>query len=472
MTSGLLQELLMQCALLGGFLLIGMFLRAKVPFFRKMLLPASVIGGFLAMLIGPNIWGERSLISGSSVSLWSLLPSILIVPIFASVPLGKGLNEKSPGLKENLPKVLVSCGLFSAASCMQTLAGLGFTLAAASFFPSLHLYRIFGMEMSQGFAGGHGTAAGWGAILQGYGLDYWETSQGIATTYATIGLIGGMLLGIFFINRASRRGDTMILEQPSDIPAAVSYGFTRNTEEQRSFGRQTTDSSSIETITVHLSIIIGVSALAYRLLALIRQWNIPGLTSIPVWFYALLLMYAVNGLLKKLKLNWLIDTRVRARIVGSMSDFAITAAIASMPIKAVAVYLVPILIISLIGFVMTYFLCFPLYRWCFGKYDYPFERAIMSWGVNTGVTINGMMLLKICDPDYSSPALNDFSMGFALMSIVSMLTSPIYYSLLENGSTLANFGWAGVMVLIYTVMFLAGRVMLKRQKPQTKGLTY
>ena len=122
-----------------------------------------------------------------------------------------------------------------------------------------------------------------------------------------------------------------------------------------------------------------------------------------------------------------------------------------------AVYLVPILIISLIGFVMTYFLCFPLYRWCFGKYDYPFERAIMSWGVNTGVTINGMMLLKICDPDYSSPALNDFSMGFALMSIVSMLTSPIYYSLLENGSTLANFGWAGVMVLIYTVMFLAGR---------------
>ena len=121
---------------------------------------------------------------------------------------------------------------------------------------------------------------------------------------------------------------------------------------------------------------------------------------------------------------------------------------------------------------MTYFLCFPLYRWCFGKYDYPFERAIMSWGVNTGVTINGMMLLKICDPDYSSPALNDFSMGFALMSIVSMLTSPIYYSLLENGSTLANFGWAGVMVLIYTVMFLAGRVMLKRQKPQTKGLTY
>ena len=42
---------------------------------------------------------------------------------------------------------------------------------------------------------------------------------------------------------------------------------------------------------------------------------------------------------------------------------------------------------------------------------------IVCWGANTGVTITGMMLLKICDPDYQTPALAEFSMGFALMSI-------------------------------------------------------
>ena len=60
MTSALLTELLRSSALLAFFLLAGTFLRAKVKVFQKMLLPASVIGGFLAMLIGPRIWGDFS----------------------------------------------------------------------------------------------------------------------------------------------------------------------------------------------------------------------------------------------------------------------------------------------------------------------------------------------------------------------------------------------------------------------------
>ena len=35
-----------------ALLLAGMFLRAKVPLFRKFLVPASVIGGFLGLLLG------------------------------------------------------------------------------------------------------------------------------------------------------------------------------------------------------------------------------------------------------------------------------------------------------------------------------------------------------------------------------------------------------------------------------------
>lgn len=39
MTSSLFTELLKAVAILGVFLLIGAFLRAKAPFFRKLLLP-------------------------------------------------------------------------------------------------------------------------------------------------------------------------------------------------------------------------------------------------------------------------------------------------------------------------------------------------------------------------------------------------------------------------------------------------
>lgn len=213
MTSLLLQELLKSVAILSALLLLGAFLRAKIPFFRKLLLPASVIGGFIGLLLGPQVLGGNAILSFPEeyINTWSLLPGILIVPIFAAVPLGMFMHQKKKEegvFKKTLPKVLVSCGLFSAVGSVQMLLGFGFTLVAAKLVPSLNLYRTFGYELSQGFSGGHGTAGGVGNILEGMGLDYWATAQGVAITFATVGLIGGMLLGIYLINRASSKGQT------------------------------------------------------------------------------------------------------------------------------------------------------------------------------------------------------------------------------------------------------------------------
>ena len=53
-----------------------------------------------------------------------------------------------------------------------------------------------------------------GKIFEGLGLDYWATAQGVAVTTATIGIIGGMLLGIIFINIAAAKGKTAVLRCP------------------------------------------------------------------------------------------------------------------------------------------------------------------------------------------------------------------------------------------------------------------
>ena len=172
-------------------------------------------------------------------------------------------------------------------------------------------------------------------------------------------------------------------------------------------------------------------------------------------------MYLVNFILLKLKLHWMIDTKVKARITGTLSDFAITAAIMTLPIRAVSAYIVPIILLAILGFVATYFVTFPLYRRTF-KGDFPFERAIMSWGVNTGVMITGMTLLKITDPEYESPVLSDFSMGFALMSLISLVISPIDYNFLARGSTTANFFWNLGVGLFYAVLAFIGYRMTRR----------
>lgn len=463
MGAQIVQEMLIGTAVVGGFLLLGAFLRAKVPVFRRWLLPASVIGGTIGLLLGPGIWGSGAPLPFPDdwISFWEALPVVLIVPVFSAAPLGMGMDpsKKRRRLRDMAPIVLLMTGIFALGGSIQYILGYGLNLAMTAISPESGLYRTFGYELPQGFAGGHGTATAIGSILQDFGLPWWQTSQGVSLTLATIGLIGGMLIGIFFINRAARKGETQLLGNSHAIDKDTLQGYSKDIDKQGSLGRQTTANSSIETITVHLTILLIASALAYLLSARMRVW-VPAVY-LPVWFYALLIMYVLNFILLKLKLHWLIDTKVKARITGTFSDFAITAAIMTLPIKAVSAYIVPILLMALLGFVGTYFVTFPLYRRTF-KGDYAFERAIMSWGVNTGVMITGMTLLKITDPEYESPVLSDFSIGFALMSLFSLVISPIDYNFLARGSTLANFLWNLAVGIFYATIALVGYRMTRR----------
>ena len=97
MTSQLLTQLLQALSLLSVLLLIGTFLRAKVKLFQSLYLPASVIGGFIGMIISPEIFGRFSnySISEEWIKTYSLLPGILSVPIFAAIPLGMFLNSSN-----------------------------------------------------------------------------------------------------------------------------------------------------------------------------------------------------------------------------------------------------------------------------------------------------------------------------------------------------------------------------------------
>ena len=50
MTNAILTDFLKSLALLGVFLLLGVFIRAKVKIFQKTFIPAGIIGGFLLLI--------------------------------------------------------------------------------------------------------------------------------------------------------------------------------------------------------------------------------------------------------------------------------------------------------------------------------------------------------------------------------------------------------------------------------------
>ena len=453
MTSQLLTQLLQALSLLSVLLLIGTFLRAKVKLFQSLYLPASVIGGFIGMIISPEIFGRFSnySISEEWIKTYSLLPGILSVPIFAAIPLGMFLNENK-NIKSMYPsKVLICFGLFQCASMSQSAIGYVTNMFFSKINPQLNMYRTFGYELSAGFAGGHGLAAATGKLLEGFGIPQWEIAQGVALTTATIGLIGGIVFGIIFINLAVRKNKTKIIKRINDnADKSMEVGYNKDINKQNSLGRETFLSSSIETITFHLAIIFTVCGIAYIVLNFVKKMNIAGLNVLPVWTYSMIIMFALNFIIKKLNLVWMVDAKVKAKIMGTLSDFAIVSAMTSLPIKAIINYIAPITVMCILGFIITYLLVFPLNSFFF-KEDYSFERAIISWGTLTGVLITGMTLLKICDPEYKSPALSEFSLGFSLMSVTGLLIVPILNTVLAVGSTFDNFITAIISAILYFV---------------------
>lgn len=451
MTSQLLTQLLQALSLLSVLLLVGTFLRAKVKLFQNLYLPASVIGGFIGMIISPEIFGRFSnySISEEWIKTYSLLPGILSVPIFAAIPLGMFLNENK-NIKSMYPsKVLICFGLFQCASMSQSAIGYATNMFFSKINPQLNMYRTFGYELSAGFAGGHGLAAATGKLLEGFGIPQWEIAQGVALTTATIGLIGGIVFGIIFINLAVRKNKTKIIKRINDnADKSMEVGYNNDINKQNSLGRETFLSSSIETITFHLAIIFTVCGIAYIVLNFVKKMNIAGLNVLPVWTYSMIIMLALNFIIKKLNLVWMVDAKVKAKIMGTLSDFAIVSAMTSLPIKAIINYIAPITVMCILGFIITYLLVFPLNSFFF-KEDYYFERAIISWGTLTGVLITGMTLLKICDPEYKSPALSEFSLGFSLMSVTGLLIVPILNTVLAVGSTFDNFITAIISAILY-----------------------
>ena len=453
MTSQLLTQLLQALSLLSVLLLAGTFLRAKVKLFQSLYLPASVIGGFIGMIISPEIFGRFSnySISEEWIKTYSLLPGILSVPIFAAIPLGMFLNENK-NIKSMYPsKVLICFGLFQCASMSQSAIGYATNMFFSKINPQLNMYRTFGYELSAGFAGGHGLAAATGKLLEGFGIPQWEIAQGVALTTATIGLIGGIVFGIIFINLAVRKNKTKIIKRINDnADKSMEVGYNKDINKQNSLGREIFLSSSIETITFHLAIIFTVCGIAYIVLNFVKKMNIAGLNVLPVWTYSMIIMFALNFIIKKLNLVWMVDAKVKAKIMGTLSDFAIVSAMTSLPIKAIINYIAPITVMCILGFIITYLLVFPLNSFFF-KEDYSFERAIISWGTLTGVLITGMTLLKICDPEYKSPALSEFSLGFSLMSVTGLLIVPILNTVLAVGSTFDNFITAIISAILYFV---------------------
>ncbi|AMQ07648.1 sodium/glutamate symporter [Sporosarcina psychrophila] len=388
--------------LISLLLLVGTIIRAKVKFIQQMFLPASIIAGLLALLLGPNGFGILPFSDQMKV-----YPAILIAVIFGTLPL------LSPRIDWNAIKTRVGSMWSYSQLAMVLMWGGGLLFALLLINPFWNVHDGFGLLLAAGFVGGHGTAAAIGATFEQNG---WEEATSLAMTSATVGIMSAILIGILFIKWGSSKGHTSFLASFKDLPDEMRTGLIPPESRTKS-ETDTVSSISIDPYVFHLSIITIIAMGGYYLSEL-GAMLLPSVV-IPAFSLAFLVGLFVKKILNSTDTDKYVSKDVVSRISGSATDILVAFGIGSISISVVLDYAVPLILLFVFGLVYA-FLFFAVFSKKFFP-EYWFEKGIFTWGWTTGTVAMGMALLRIVDPKSESKTLDDYSLAYIPIAPVEIM---------------------------------------------------
>lgn len=429
-------------AIASVLILVGQLIRAKVKLFQEFFIPASMIAGFLGLFLGKQFLN----ILPYSDSIGSYA-GVLIIIVFAVV----GLNGFTSGGKESSGAVVKRVASFTmyrfVIFFIQFVFGIAATLTIVKWaVPGIN--PGFGILMASGFTGGHGTAAAVGKTFADLG--YAEAGD-LGMTFATIGILSGIFGGLAFIKVATKKGWTAYIKDFKFISGDLRTGLVAKGN-RGSMGQETISSVSLDSLAFHVCLVLGLAGGGYFLNSRVLAVHV--LKGIPDFTVAFILSLIFFLLFHKTKIYDYIDKNVNSRVSGTATDYLVFFGIASIKIAVVIEYAVPLVILTLVGFVCVFLTMIPLgYRM---NRDSWFERSIFCYGYSTGVFAIGFVLLRIVDPENKSCTVEDTAMSPWLSFLEIAFWSAIPAALL------AGQGWYVVGIVgLATVACLAVSVVGK-----------
>lgn len=444
-------------AILSVLLGIATFLKRMIPLFKRYLIPVSIIAGFLGLILGQEV---LNIIKFNVKDLENIVYHLMAIGFISLA-----LKDRPVRKGNDLPKTafyIVSTYL------IQGILGFGISLILFyTIFPNL--FPPMGLLLPLGYGQGPGQAYSIGSSWEAKGFAF---GGNIGLTIATFGYLWALIPGIIILNYLVRK-NKMKIETPKD--SEPNYIIEKDEAGEAPIA------ASIDKITIQL-FMIGI-------IYLITYFTIKGLNSLlyplgkfgetlaeTLWgfqfifgtIYAIGLRFLFN-IFKKSKLmiynypnNYLLT-----RISGASFDFMVTAAICAISIRVFVANYIPILIITTLGGVVTYFFCLYLAKYTYKHYT--LEYFIALYGMLTGTLSTGLALLREIDTNFSTPVAENLVLasGIALpigFPLLLLLTVPII------GYTTANpnyyFITLGLLVLYLVVMFICLALLKRKNKNQ------
>lgn len=472
-------ELFIALVMIALILLASNALRLWLPWLRRLFLPSSVIGGLLLLLMGPDVIGRAmptlfeespGLFPAYVQESWSALPGLLINVVFAALFIGKAI----PGLRTIWlragPQVVVG----------QTMAWgqyvVGLSLALLVLVPVFNMNPMVGALIEIGFEGGHGTAAGMADTFAELGF---EEGADLALGLATIGIVSGVLIGTVLINIAARRGIVNLNEESntSDDPDELMRDDERpSTEEFSEFKKDlmqesgTTDPLSLHIGLVGIAIVLGwliLSGLQWiEQVTWARDGGLEILAHVPLFPIAMIGGVIVQLIVMRFGLEHHVSSRTMSRIAGTALDFTIVAALATLSLTTLGEYFLPFLLLAVAGIAWSLFVLVVIAprvipeNW--------FERGVGDFGQSMGVTVTGLLLMRMADPKNKSGALESF--GYKQLMFEPIVGGGLFTAaalpLIAQFGALAVLIFAACLTLGWLIfgLFYFGRMVPERGK--------
>lgn len=432
-------------------LCLGTWLRAKIPALRNMLVPASVVAGVLG-LIFMNAVPALGVDIGTDFDMFSTITNQLFTVSFISISL-TGSNESQGATGKSIAKGAMGLGFtWAFLYALTPLIGMGIIALLGK---SVDMDPIYGTLIPFAFCQGPGQSASYGAIFESYG---WDNAAMVAMTFAAIGFIVAFLVGVPAAKLGIKRG---IAKNCGKIDETTLKGYLTKEEQTQTMNKDTTCNSNIETLAFHFAVIGLCYVLAVGIAKLFSL--IPGIIgssmSGMLFMNGMIAAYIVKAIMKKLKIDYLLDDVLQSKITGWTADYLVVLAFMGVSFQIIGNWLLPILVEGIIITVVTFATCFYFGQRMGGSND--FERTLALYGTATGTVPSGIALVRIVDPEFKTPT----AVELGLSNMFMMLNMPVVFILMgyAGGSITAVVcagllaAWALVCLVVMKVFKCWGK---------------
>lgn len=451
--------------ILSCLLVIGLILRNRVKLFQDYMLPASLLGGivgFVVINLGILKFGD-----------WVITPkdfsffvfhgfNISYVSLMLTPPSESTANQTKEVLRGGIWQSIMWCIALTVQGLLGWCVVKGFNA-----FSGNSVSELLGALVANGFAQGPGQGYTVGLIWEGHGIPDAAT---LGMIYGAVGFLVAVVVGVpwarWFIQRKLN----------TNKRAAISQEFLRGVYDKDTVvpsGRETIHASTLDTFSYHVALVGIVYLFTYAEVQWLETTVRPVLADIPgmkaaAWMCSMPMFYmhamfnalALRLCMQKFSLHTTLDRHVQNRITGIAVDVLIVATLTSIQFMVLAKYIIPISLVCIASTIVTFYLFLYFGR---RKKNFGPESSLAQFGAATGSSASGMLLLRIVDPDFSTPAAKELAVFNVLGMILGAIVIYVWAPGLFEFSTFEFFACYGLYTIVMLIILYLMKFVDKKQ---------